>query len=55
MSKKDMLIDIVTNENYCLWELFCENVVSDGTDKFAKAYKDCKTRDDLRKLVNKYI
>ena len=55
MSKKDMLIDIVVNECYCMWEIFCENVVADSKDNFAEAYKNCKTREDLRKLVNNYI
>jgi len=55
MNKKDMLFDIVVNEYYCMWEIFCENVVADSEEDFKEAYKKCKTREDLRKLVCNYI
>ena len=55
--KIDELYDIVTNECYCIWSLFMENVSNEGwtTDRLLAEIGKCKDREALRRLVNKFI
>lgn len=51
------LYDIVVNECYCIWGLFLENVANEGYTKaqFEAEVKKCKSKDELRRLVNRFI
>ena len=57
MKNMDRVWDIVVNECYCMWSLFLENVANEGYTKarFEAEVKKCKSKEELRRLVNKFI